>query len=147
MRPKVKSSSALTWIAVLAVCGVLISGLALKNHFGRGKTAYCAIGEHFDCDVVNRGTYSKIAGIPVAFLGLLGYLLLLGLSTIYRSQAETPALLCFCSAPAWIFSLYLTYLEGSVIGVWCLLCLSSLALITLILLLSGVALRAQLRKA
>jgi uncharacterized membrane protein len=147
MRPKVKSSSALTWIAILAVFGVLISGLALKNHFGRDKTAYCAIGEHFDCDVVNRGAYSVIAGIPVAFVGLLGYLLLLGLSTVYRGKAETPAMLCFCAAPAWIYSLYLTYLEGSVIGVWCILCLTSFALVTLILLLSCVVLRAQLRKA
>ena len=35
------------------------------------------------------------------------------------------------------FALYLTYIEGFVLGVWCILCLSSLALIFSIAVLSS----------
>jgi uncharacterized membrane protein len=36
------------------------------------------------------------------------------------------------------FALYLTYIEARVLGVWCILCLSSLALIATTAILAGV---------
>jgi len=36
------------------------------------------------------------------------------------------------------FALYLTYIEGYVLGAWCILCLSSLAMIAGIAVLAGV---------
>jgi uncharacterized membrane protein len=36
------------------------------------------------------------------------------------------------------FALYLTYIEGYVLGTWCILCLSSLAMIAGIAVLAGV---------
>jgi len=128
----------MTAVAVLAVCGVVISSVSLQHHFATSKTAYCEIGENFSCDIVNRSEYSSILGIPVALIGMLGYAALAGLATVYRGRRETPTLLFAAAAAGLAFALYLTYIEGHVLGVWCILCLSSLALITLTTLLSAV---------
>jgi uncharacterized membrane protein len=60
-------------IAVLAVGGIVVSSVSLQHHFATSKTAYCDIGTAFNCDIVNRSSYSSIMGIPVALIGLLGY--------------------------------------------------------------------------
>ena len=70
-------------------------------------------------------------------IGVLGYLVLLCLSTVYRQKAETPLLLGITSALGISFALYLTYIEAQVLAVWCILCLSSLTLILTITVLSA----------
>jgi vitamin-K-epoxide reductase (warfarin-sensitive) len=116
-------------VALLAVCGVAVSSVSLQHHYATSKTAYCDIGETFNCDIVNRSEYSSILGIPVALIGMLGYAALAGLAIAYRARRETPAILFGAAAAGLAFALYLTYIEGRVLGVWCILCLSSLALI------------------
>jgi uncharacterized membrane protein len=125
-------------IAILAVCGIAVSSVSLQHHYATSKTAYCDIGETFNCDIVNRSEYSSILGLPVAFLGMLGYAALAGLATVYRDRRETPALLFGGAAAGLACALYLTYIEARVLGVWCILCLSSLALIAATTLLSAV---------
>jgi uncharacterized membrane protein len=115
--------------ALLAACGVAVSSVSLQHHYATSKTAYCDIGETFNCDIVNRSEYSSIFGIPVALIGMLGYAALAGLAIVYRKRRETPAMLFSAAAVGLAFALYLTYIEGRVLGVWCILCLSSLALI------------------
>ncbi|HZQ23714.1 MAG TPA: vitamin K epoxide reductase family protein [Terriglobales bacterium] len=134
-------------IAILAFAGVAVSGVALHNHYGHDKTSFCEIGQNFDCDIVNRSSYSSIAGIPVALIGILGYAALAALATVYRSKAETPALLFAGGLAGLGFALYLTYVEAYVLATWCILCLSSLVLISLITTLSAVRLAHWMRKA
>ena len=69
--------------------------------------------------------------IPVAGIGIAGYLLLgiLGGLRWYR------LLLCAC-VPAVAFSLYLTHIEAHILEVWCIYCVISLALISIITLLA-----------
>jgi vitamin-K-epoxide reductase (warfarin-sensitive) len=117
-------------IAILAVCGIVVSSVSLQHHYATSKTAYCDIGETFNCDIVNRSEYSSIFGIPVALIGMLGYAALAGLATVYRERPDTPAMLFGGAAAGFAFALYLTYIEGHVLGVWCILCLSSLTLIS-----------------
>jgi uncharacterized membrane protein len=124
-------------IAVLAVAGIVVSSVSLQHHFATSKTEYCDIGETFNCDIVNRSEYSSLLGIPVALIGMLGYAALAGLATVYRSRHDTPSLLLGGSGIGLAFALYLTYIEARVLGVWCILCLSSLALIASITLVSG----------
>jgi vitamin-K-epoxide reductase (warfarin-sensitive) len=119
----------MSFVAVLAVCGIVVSSVSLQHHYATSKTAYCDIGEAFNCDIVNRSEYSSILGIPVALIGMLGYAALAGLATVYRERRETPATLFGAAGMGLSFALYLTYIEGHVLGVWCILCLSSLALI------------------
>jgi uncharacterized membrane protein len=125
-------------IAVLAVCGIAVSSVSLRHHYATSKTAYCDIGETFNCDIVNRSEYSKVFGIPVAFIGMLGYASLAGLATVYRERRGTPKILISAAGTGLVFALYLTYIEARVLGVWCILCLSSLALIATTTILAAV---------
>jgi uncharacterized membrane protein len=125
-------------VAILAVCGIAVSSVSLQHHYATSKTAYCDIGETFNCDIVNRSEYSSILGIPVALIGMLGYAALVGLATVYRERRETPALLFSAAAAGLAFAFYLTYIEARVLGVWCILCLSSLAVIATTTMLAAV---------
>ena len=117
-------------VAILAVGGVMVSSVSLQHHYGTSKTQYCEFGQVFNCDIVNRGEYSSIFGIPVALIGMLGYGALVGLATVYRERKDTPLFLFLGALAGLGFALYLTYIEARVLGVWCILCLSSLALIS-----------------
>jgi uncharacterized membrane protein len=133
-------------ISVLALGGVAVSSVSLYHHYGTSQTSYCDFGESFNCDIVNRSIYSTVSGIPVAVIGIVGYLGLLLLATYYRNKAETPAILALASVGGLGFALYLTYIEGFVLAAWCVLCLSSLALIFSISLLSSALWRHHIRR-
>ena len=124
-------------IAALALAGVVVSSISLYHHYGTSATSYCDIGENFNCDIVNRSTFSTIAGVPVALIGITGYLVVLTLATLFRDHARSAALLAIGSLAGVAFAIYLTYIEGFVLAVWCILCLSSLALILSIAVLSS----------
>ena len=129
----------LFWIiALLSLAGMAVSAVSLQRHYAKSATKYCEFGEKFNCDIVNRSEYSTVMGIPVAGIGVLGYGLLLALSTYYRSRGETPLRLLLAAAAGLAFALYLTYVEAYVLDAWCILCLSSLALIAAITLLAGI---------
>ncbi|PYX79564.1 MAG: hypothetical protein DMG70_27345 [Acidobacteria bacterium] len=127
-------------IALLAVAGIAVSSVSLAHHYAKSKTSYCDFGETFNCDVVNRSAYSVVMGVPVALIGVVGYLALLALATLYRTKAETPVMLLVGALAGLAFALYLTYVEAFVLAVWCILCLSSLTLIFTITLLSAILL-------
>jgi uncharacterized membrane protein len=113
--------------------------VSLERHYAKSATAFCDIGQKFNCDIVNRSEYSTMMGIPVAGIGIAGYGVLLALATVYRSRMETPNWLLAVALGGLGFALYLTYVEGYVLETWCILCLSSLGLITGIAVLAGVA--------
>ncbi|MBZ5706226.1 MAG: vitamin K epoxide reductase family protein [Acidobacteriia bacterium] len=133
-------------IAILAVAGAIVSSVSLYHHYGTSQTSFCDFGENFNCDIVNRSVYSSVFGIPVALIGIAGYVALLALATLYRAQARTPALLLIASTLGLGFTFYLTYIEAFVLGAWCILCLSSLVLILLITVLSSVLVAQFMRK-
>lgn len=127
----------LSLIGILAVCGIVVSSISLQHHFATSKTAYCDLGAMLNCDIVNRSEYSSIMGIPVALIGMLGYAALVTLATVYRDRPQTPSLLLVGSGAGLAFALYLTYVEARILGVYCILCLSSLGLIATITVASG----------
>jgi vitamin-K-epoxide reductase (warfarin-sensitive) len=125
-------------IAILAVAGIAVSAVSLERHYAKSATTFCDLGERFNCDIVNRSEYSRVMGIPVAGIGIVGYGVLLGLATVWRSRGETPLRLLLAAVAGLGFALYLTYVEGYVLETWCILCLSSLGLIAGIAVLAGV---------
>src|SRR5580698_6453141 len=84
-------------VALLAGAGIVISSVSLYHHYGRSKTTYCDFSASFNCDIVNRSTYSTVLGVPDALIGILGYATLLALATRYRAKTETPAILLVAS--------------------------------------------------
>jgi|SRR5271170_1138407 len=125
-------------IAALSLAGAIVSGVSLERHYAKSATTFCDLGEKFNCDIVNRSEQSEVMGIPVAAIGVVGYGVLFVFSTFYRSRAETPFRLLIAATAGLVFALYLTYVEAYVLMTWCVLCLTSLALIFLISALAGI---------
>lgn len=129
----------MTAIALVAVTGIAVSSVSLYEHFATSTTSFCDFSESFNCDLVNRSAYSTLLGVPVALIGIVGYLLMATLATVYRNQTQTPVLLLIASVGGLGFALYLAYVEKFVLGVWCVLCLTSLGLICIMVALSTIA--------
>ena len=127
-----------TLIVALALAGIVVSTVSLQRHYAKSASAFCDFGERFNCDIVNRSEYSTVMGIPVAAIGVAGYGVLFALAIFSRARIQTPIRLLGLSLMGLLFALYLTYVEGHVLETWCILCLSSLALITMITLLAGI---------
>jgi vitamin-K-epoxide reductase (warfarin-sensitive) len=125
-------------IALVSFAGMMVAGISLYHHFATSKSSFCDIGQSFNCDLVNRSAYSTLFGVPVALIGVAGYLVLLSLATVYRQKPETPLVLAVASAMGLCFALYLTYIEAHVLAAWCILCLSSLGLILADTILSAI---------
>ena len=117
-------------IAILAVAGVVVSLLALEVHYSTA-TEPCSINEHWDCGVVNHSPFAEIAHVPVAAFGIAGYLVL-GVLAFTRQRF----LLFLVATAGFIFALRLTFIEEFDLLVWCLYCVISQAIITMIALLS-----------
>lgn len=125
-------------IAILALAGMTVSAVSLQRHYAKSATGFCEFGEKFNCDIVNRSEYSSVMGIPVAAIGVAGYAVIFALATLYRSRLDTPLRLLLASLAGLGFALYLTYVEGYILETWCILCLTSLALIAMITGLAGI---------
>jgi vitamin-K-epoxide reductase (warfarin-sensitive) len=117
-------------IAFLALAGLVIATLALRIHYTSGVEP-CSINDKWDCGIVNRSPFAEIMHIPVAAIGMAGYLVLGGLA-LARKRVLLAVLACLALG----FSLYLTGIEKYVLQVYCLYCVISLGIITLITLLS-----------
>jgi vitamin-K-epoxide reductase (warfarin-sensitive) len=127
-------------IMLLALAGMVAAALALREHY-RTDPSPCSINEKWDCGTVNKSPYAVIAGVPVADIGIAGYLLLAVLA--FRKWWRV---LAAASVAALAFSLYLAHIEAHVLEVWCIYCVISLATISLITLLSlGILLRSLLK--
>jgi len=122
-------------IIVLSAAGLAISGYSLAHKTSFVSGAFCTISATFNCDLVNKGPYSEIFGIPVALIGILGYLFLGASAALAWRNPNDPGYLLFlllASIGGLGFSGYLTGIEAFVLHAWCLLCLTSQAIILLI---------------
>jgi vitamin-K-epoxide reductase (warfarin-sensitive) len=117
-------------IFLIALAGVVVASLAFKIHYDTG-TEPCSINAHWDCGIVNHSSFSVTHGVPVAAIGIVGYLLLAVLALARRR-----ILLLVASGIGLAFAIHLSLIEKNVLEVWCLYCVISQAIIALIALLS-----------
>jgi uncharacterized membrane protein len=117
-------------IALLALAGIVVSSLALRVHYSN-ETEACSINEKWDCGIVNHSPYAVIGPVPVAAIGIAGYLVLAALALLRKKRLTLAAALLGLG-----FSLYLTHIEKDILQVWCVYCVTSLGIISLISLLS-----------
>jgi uncharacterized membrane protein len=128
-------------LIILALAGIVVSALALKVHYDTG-TEPCSINDHWDCGIVNHSSFAVIHGVPVAAIGIAGYLAL-GVLAVARRRV----LVLIAALIGMGFALHLTYIEDKVLEVWCLYCVISQGIIALITLLSsGWLIAAQIAK-
>jgi len=117
-------------IASISLAGLLVAALALQVHYSTA-TEPCSINAHWDCGIVNHSRYSMFFHVPVAAIGIAGYLMLAILA-----MARRRILLLIAAAIGLAFALHLSSIERNVLEVWCLYCVISQGLIALITLLS-----------
>jgi uncharacterized membrane protein len=125
-------------LLILAVLGVIVSSLALREHYRMYGDAPCSINERWDCGVVNHSRYALIAGVPVAAVGIAGYILMGALAWLRAYR-----LLLVPTFAGLAFSLHLANIEAHVLGVWCIYCVMSLGIISMMSLLTLGAVVAQ----
>jgi vitamin-K-epoxide reductase (warfarin-sensitive) len=129
-------------LVALAAAGIVVSALALREHYRTEGDSPCSINERWDCGIVNHSPYAMLFGIPVAALGIAGYLLMGALSWRRSYRVVLAAALVGLG-----FSLYLAHVEKDILGVWCIYCVISLGIISLITLLAlGTTLTSLFRK-
>jgi len=117
-------------IAFFALAGIVVSTLALRVHYSNDVQP-CDINAHWDCGIVNHSRYAEIHHIPVAAIGIAGYLVL-GVLALARRRALT-----FIAALLGLaFSLHLTNIEAHKLEVYCLYCVISQGIIALITIFS-----------
>ena len=124
-----------TWIVILSVLGIVVSGYLTWIHYS-GQPIYC--GGSSSCELVNSSRFAFLGPIPVALLGLGAYVVILLLSLIPPGEdRQWPAQLIFgVSLIGVIFQLYLSYIEVFVLHAICYWCVSSQIIILLIFILS-----------
>jgi uncharacterized membrane protein len=129
--------------ALLSLTGLFISAYLYLYKIGKIGSLACGTG---GCETVQWSPWSKVAGIDVSLVGVLGYasLLVLCLAALQPNmvQRRGPALLlAVLSGIAVVFTLYLTYLELFVIHAICRWCVASGVVIVGIFILSLLDLR------
>jgi uncharacterized membrane protein len=146
--PRPRTSRGL-WVATaLVALGLCVAGY-LAYVESTGSIALC--GPVGNCNAVQISPYARLFGVlPIAYVGLVGYVLIgaalaagrFASGTVARTAARALVALTLCGT---LFSIYLTTLEPFVIGATCAWCLSSAVIVTLLLCLSANDLRFEPR--
>ena len=126
-----------------------LAGLAISLYLSYVKLAdaevVCAASGPINCEVVQNSVWSRLAGVDVALLGALAWLVMgaiLLLETRVDLLAGHGALLVFgISLFGFLFSMWLIYVQGGILQAWCLWCLAHELVMTLMFLASAARLR------
>jgi uncharacterized membrane protein len=110
----------------LTLLGTGVATYLTIAHYS-GTTTICPL--HGGCETVQHSRYSELAGVPVALIGLIGYILILGVLLIPVSEI-TRLILVVLTLGGWGFSAYLTYRELFSIHAICPWCVSSAIIMT-----------------
>lgn len=135
-------------IQLLTIPGMLVAFYLYLFHEG-SLMAACGTNQWFDCGQVSGpgAQFASVGPMPVALIGLLGYLfifLLIWASNWWELVEENlPELLLGTTALAFLFSLGLTVLEAFVLNAFCQYCVVSFGLVTAVFLLAIHYLRAE----
>jgi len=122
------------FILALIIVGVYDAGYLTIEHY-RDIIPPCGVNDIFaDCGRVLRSEYAVLLGIPLALLGLIHYVTLLGITlfAFNYKKAWSKYWLLIQTAGGLLFSLYLVYVQLVVIQAICPYCMLS-ALVSILL--------------
>ncbi len=120
--------------AALALAGVAVATYIAIAEAG-GNAPACLAGSS-GCATVTGSSYSELAGIGVAAIGVAGYAMLFGAAAVSGDGARFAGLLL--ALVGFGFSAYLTYLELFEIDAICQWCIASAVLMTALLVVNGI---------
>jgi uncharacterized membrane protein len=128
----------------LVVIGLIVS-IYMTIYKATSNDALC-LGSG-DCSTVNASRYSEVYGIPVASVGIAGYLAILLVLWYERRdkffERNGPMLIFGMALTGFIFTVYLIYVEFAILKAYCPFCLASQSAMTLIFILSIIRLVRQ----
>ena len=97
-----------------------------------------------DCSTVNASIYSEVNNIPVAAIGILGYLAILGVLVFENRNSffrQNGTLMIFgMSLTGFIFTVWLIYVEIALLKAICPFCVTSQVAMTLIFIMAVIRL-------
>lgn len=135
------------WASVaLAIIGALIATYMAIYKWTNNNTMCLGSG---DCAIVNDSAYSEIFGIPVALVGVGGYLAILAVLLLEkygknRFFKENGLLAVFVlGVGGFGFTLYLVYVEAFILKAWCPFCVASQITMTILFIITIVRLVRQ----
>ena len=107
--------------ALLALLELAIA-VYLEIQRARGRSVACPIGGG-GCEKVQESRYSKLAGVPLPILGLIGAVTMFATTLLNDPRARTVAFVLAVAGA--LFSLYLAGLQAFEINAYCAWCLAS----------------------
>jgi uncharacterized membrane protein len=113
---------------VLTLAGIGVAAYLTYVHYA-GLQPFCAGGSH-GCERVQSSSYASVGGLPVALLGLAGYVAIAAALVAPGESARVAA--TALAVTGFGFSAYLTYLELFVIDAICQWCVASAVILTLL---------------
>jgi uncharacterized membrane protein len=124
----------------LALLGLAVSGyLSYVKLF---DAPMMCIDGVFQCDAIQQSAYAELAGVPVAILGLLSYVVITALLFFQNRntflEENGIALLLGLVFFSWLYSMYLVYVQASVLQAWCQWCVVHEIIITVLLIVTGI---------
>jgi uncharacterized membrane protein len=117
---------------VLTVLGLGLASYLTYVHYSGIKPA-CSLGG--SCEKVQSSEYSSLAGVPVALMGLIGYVTIMILLLAPESEMSRFATVAVTTV-GFGFSAYLTYRELFSIHAICEWCVSSAVIMTMLVCLA-----------
>jgi len=128
----------------LAILGVLVSAYMTVYKLTENNNMCLGSG---DCATVNASVYSEVSGIPVAVIGVGGYLTILVLLLFEnrnRFLKKNGTMIVFGLALfGFLFTLYLIYVETVLIRAYCPFCITSQITMTILFISSVIRLVRQ----
>jgi uncharacterized membrane protein len=125
-------------VFVIALLGILEAGYLTYLHYHGLGSLPCIGGGHgtSSCAQVQSSVYSKVAGVSVALLGLLGYITIVA-SLFVRGELGRATGFCVALI-GFGFSMYLTYRELFTLKHICEWCVGSATLMTILMVLTAI---------
>ena len=120
-------------VIVLSLIGVGIAGYLTWVHYGH-LSVVCLSGGG-GCEKVQSSDYAELAGVPVALLGLIGYIGILG-GVLLLPADEGKLASAFLALVGFGFSMYLTWAELFRIHAICQWCVASATIMTVLTVLT-----------
>jgi uncharacterized membrane protein len=139
------------WLRTLAMVLVGI-GILLSGYLSYAKLTevpiQCIEGGAFQCDVVQNSAYARLAGVPIAYLGLATYILI-GFLILFQDRIqflrEYGSVLEFGVVLfAFLFSMWLVYVQVAILEALCQWCLAHEINMTILFIVAIMRLRRSL---
>ncbi|NDJ77893.1 MAG: vitamin K epoxide reductase family protein [Chloroflexi bacterium] len=134
-----KTLSISDWVRLVLI-GLCVIGIGIAGYMAwaelTGNETQCSDAGKIDCSAVQNSAYASTLGLPMAVLGVLGYVAIL-VVLVLEDQLQIAANYGHAAVVGMtlfgvILQTYLTVIEATVLDAWCQWCIASFVVITLV---------------